>query len=115
MNLETSVTTSDAHEEKGINYRMHPRSVRVLTVAGVDCAACSNNHVLDWGEAGLLETLDRLHEVGIETAGAGRDAEEASAPARLRTRHGAPVLVYGLRDLVERDPRSGRRRCIPQG
>jgi poly-gamma-glutamate capsule biosynthesis protein CapA/YwtB (metallophosphatase superfamily) len=96
VNLETSVTTSDAHEDKGINYRMHPRNVRVLTVAGVDCCVLSNNHVLDWGEAGLLETLDTLHEAGIETAGAGRNAEEASAPARLWTRDGAQVLVYGL-------------------
>jgi poly-gamma-glutamate synthesis protein (capsule biosynthesis protein) len=96
VNLETSVTTSDAHEEKGINYRMHPRNVRVLTVAGVDCAVLSNNHVLDWGEAGLLETLDTLHATGIVTAGAGRSAEEASAPAVLSVRGGTRVLVYGL-------------------
>ncbi len=95
VNLETSVTTSEAHEEKGINYRMHPRNVPVLTVAGVDCAVLSNNHVLDWCEAGLLETLDTLHAAGIVTAGAGRTAREASAPAVLETRGGKRVLVYG--------------------
>jgi poly-gamma-glutamate capsule biosynthesis protein CapA/YwtB (metallophosphatase superfamily) len=96
VNLETSVTTSEAHEDKGINYRMHPRNVRVLSVAGVDCCVLANNHVLDWGEAGLLETLDTLHAAGIRTAGAGQNADEASAPAVLETRAGTRVLVYGL-------------------
>jgi poly-gamma-glutamate synthesis protein (capsule biosynthesis protein) len=75
---------------------MHPRNVRVLTVAGVDCCVLANNHVLDWGQAGLLETLDTLHAAGIATAGAGRNANEASAPAVLEARGGTRVLVYAL-------------------
>src|SRR5262245_37346644 len=44
VNLETSITTSDRAEPKGINYRMHPANVGVLTAAGVDCATIANNH-----------------------------------------------------------------------
>src|SRR5262245_18251515 len=55
VNLETSVTTSERAAPKGINYRMHPANIGVLSAAGIDCATLGNNHVLDWGREGLLE------------------------------------------------------------
>lgn len=94
INLETSVTTSGAPWPKGINYRMHPANTPCLTAAGIDCCVLANNHVLDWGEAGLLETLETLHKAGIRTAGAGRNLEEAIAPARLQGADGVRVLVF---------------------
>src|SRR5262245_236449 len=45
INLETSITTSDRPAPKGINYRMHPANIGVLTAAGIDCATLANNHV----------------------------------------------------------------------
>ncbi|PRW58531.1 poly-gamma-glutamate biosynthesis [Chlorella sorokiniana] len=82
INLETAVTTNDEPwPSKGINYRMHPGNVATITAAGVDVCALANNHVLDWEEEGLLETLDTLHGAGLLTAGAGRDLAEAEAPA----------------------------------
>lgn len=95
-NLETSVTTSQEAEPKGINYRMHPRNVRCLTAAGLDCCVLANNHVLDWGATGLTETLETLEGAGIATAGAGRDAEEAAAPAVLPLPGGGRALVFGV-------------------
>jgi poly-gamma-glutamate capsule biosynthesis protein CapA/YwtB (metallophosphatase superfamily) len=83
VNLETSVTTSDDWLDKGINYRMHPANVPCLTAAGIDACSLANNHVLDWGRSGLLETLETLREAGLASAGAGRDAREAGAPALL--------------------------------
>ncbi|HYX46218.1 MAG TPA: CapA family protein, partial [Sphingomicrobium sp.] len=96
INLETSVTRRGRPEPKGIHYRMAPEHVPVLSVAGVDCCILANNHVLDWGCEGLLDTLDALHAAGIQTAGAGRDAAEASTPARITARDGRAVLVYAL-------------------
>lgn len=85
VNLETAVTTSDAWwPDKRIHYRMHPANLASLTClvrAGTDCCVLANNHVLDWGYAGLDETLACLHEAGIRTAGAGHDAQAAAAPA----------------------------------
>lgn len=84
INLETSVTTSEDYwKGKGINYRMHPANVRCLTQARIDACTLANNHVLDWGYPGLEETLATLGDAGVITAGAGRNQEEASAPARL--------------------------------
>jgi poly-gamma-glutamate synthesis protein (capsule biosynthesis protein) len=96
INLETSITTSDAYVPKGINYRMHPANVPALSAAGVDCCVLANNHVLDWGEAGLLETLDTLARAGIRVAGVGCDDAAARAPAVLRTPAGARVLVFAF-------------------
>jgi poly-gamma-glutamate capsule biosynthesis protein CapA/YwtB (metallophosphatase superfamily) len=96
VNLETSVTTSDAAESKGINYRMHPANVPVLSAARIDCVVLANNHVLDWGESGLLDTLDVVKAAGVAVAGAGRDLDEARAPAVIALKNGCRVLVFAL-------------------
>jgi poly-gamma-glutamate synthesis protein (capsule biosynthesis protein) len=98
INLETAVTVAeDAWPDKGINYRMHPGNVGCLSAAGVDCCVLANNHVLDWGYAGLSETLDTLHAAGLRTAGAGRDRTEAAAPAIIDLATGRVlVFAYGL-------------------
>lgn len=80
INLETSITASDRWLAKGINYRMHPRNIPCLTAAGIHGCTLANNHVLDWGQAGLLETLETLAQAGIKTTGAGRDSDKSRTP-----------------------------------
>ncbi len=95
INLETSVTTSDEFQsDKQIHYRMHPLNVGCLTAAGIDCCVLANNHILDWGRPGLLETLDTLSRAGLRTAGAGSDSSEAASPAVLEAAGGGRVLVF---------------------
>jgi poly-gamma-glutamate synthesis protein (capsule biosynthesis protein) len=92
VNLETAITTCGAFEPKGINYRMHPSNVDVLSAAAIDACGLANNHVLDWGEDGLVETLEILDAAGIGHAGAGRTAAEALRPLGLDAGN-ARVLV----------------------
>jgi len=96
VNLETSVTTSENYERKGINYRMHPANTPCLTAAKIDCCVLANNHVLDWGYSGLTETLATLRRAGIKTSGAGQNLAEALEPAVIELGRGARVLVFGL-------------------
>ncbi|MEX0959283.1 MAG: CapA family protein [Burkholderiales bacterium] len=96
VNLETAITTSQDWQPKGINYRMHPGNIGCLTAAGIDCCVLANNHVLDWGAAGLIETLDTLHAAGIGTAGAGRNRHEAETPAIVQLDNGYRVLVFSF-------------------
>ncbi|HEY0995736.1 MAG TPA: CapA family protein [Gemmatimonadaceae bacterium] len=96
VNLETAVTRSEDAEPKGINYRMHPRNVGVLGAARIDCCVLANNHGLDWGAAGLVETLDTLEGAGIRVAGAGRDLWDAQAPALLTTAGATRLLVFAF-------------------
>jgi poly-gamma-glutamate capsule biosynthesis protein CapA/YwtB (metallophosphatase superfamily) len=94
VNLETSVTTSDAWLPKGINYRMHPANSPCLQAAKIDCCVLANNHVLDWGRPGLAETLTMLRKHSIKTAGAGLSAAQASAPATLCLDDDRRILVF---------------------
>ena len=95
VNLETSITTSDDYwRGKGINYRMHPENRDCLTAARIDVCALANNHVLDYGYAGLAETLDTLTRAGLKTAGAGRSLAEAQAPAIVPLANGTRVIVF---------------------
>jgi poly-gamma-glutamate synthesis protein (capsule biosynthesis protein) len=97
INLETSVTRSnDYWKGKGINYRMHPENISSLTAAKIDVCSLANNHVLDWGYAGLLETLATLTKVNIKIAGAGRNLREAQAPAVLKVLGKGRVIVFAF-------------------
>ncbi len=97
VNLETAVTrSSDFWRGKGINYRMHPANIGCLTAGGIGCCVLANNHVLDWGYAGLAETVPTLRRAGLETAGAGRNLTEAAAPAILEAGGRGRVVVYAF-------------------
>lgn len=106
INLETSVTTSEDAAPKGINYRMHPANVGVLSAAGVDCAVLANNHVLDWGVTGFVETLDTLAQSHIRVAGAGRTRGEAEAPAVIDLSEQGRVLVFAFGAVDSGVPRA---------
>lgn len=81
INLKTAVTKSTSPAPKGIHYKMSPANLGVIRVARIDCCVLANNHVLDWGRAGLLETLGALEQAGVRYAGAGRDGVSAAEPA----------------------------------
>jgi poly-gamma-glutamate synthesis protein (capsule biosynthesis protein) len=97
INLETSITTSnDYWKAKGIHYRMHPDNTASLTAAGIDICSLANNHVLDWGYPGLFETLASLKKVNIKIAGAGRNLNEAQAPAVINIADNRSVIVFSF-------------------
>jgi poly-gamma-glutamate capsule biosynthesis protein CapA/YwtB (metallophosphatase superfamily) len=97
VNLETAVTTSEnPWVGKGVHYRMHPANVPCLKALPADCCVLANNHAVDWGPEGLLETIRTLSAAGIRTAGAGRNAEEAGIPAAIECASGSRVLIYAF-------------------
>ena len=67
-------------EDKTFTFRADTNTVSYLEDMGVDVAVLANNHIYDFGEVGLLDTLDTLMNAGIPQVGAGRNLEEASAP-----------------------------------
>ena len=105
VNLETSITHSEAFEPKGINYRMSPKNALCLTAAALDCCVLANNHVLDWGLDGLLDTLNTLERLQIRTAGAGRNLAEAKAPAIIEVPDEGRLLVLALASETSGVPR----------
>jgi poly-gamma-glutamate synthesis protein (capsule biosynthesis protein) len=96
VNLETSVTRSETAEHKAINYRVSPQNAECLRVAGIDCCSLANNHVLDWGPSGLIETLDTLARLGISATGAGCTIDEARRPAILDIPQKGRIVVMSF-------------------
>lgn len=96
INLETAVTRNAEPAPKGINYRMSPENFPVITAAAVDCCALANNHTLDWGRRGLLDTLETVTAAGVRPVGAGRDLPEAAAPAVLPIPGKGRVIVFAF-------------------
>jgi poly-gamma-glutamate synthesis protein (capsule biosynthesis protein) len=105
INLETSITKHQACEPKGINYRMNPENIPCLTAAKIDCCVLANNHVLDWGYPGLLETLDVLENERLNTAGAGRNSRQAAAPAVIEVAGKGRVVVFSFGSMTSGIPR----------
>jgi poly-gamma-glutamate capsule biosynthesis protein CapA/YwtB (metallophosphatase superfamily) len=96
MNLETSITRSDDYEPgKAVHYRMNPDNMPCLTIARTDVWTLANNHVLDFGIGGLVETLEVLADAGVATVGAGRHTEHARRPVTVDP-DGAKISVFAF-------------------
>lgn len=78
-NHEFALTDSDTIlKNKGFNFKAATSSVSLWQELGVDILALANNHVYDYCEEGLLDTIDTLRNNGYITIGAGNNIEEAS-------------------------------------
>ena len=64
----------------GGHSRVPPGFASVFSDCGIDIASLASNHAMDWGEEGLLDTIEELQRRGITTLGAGRNLEEARKP-----------------------------------
>jgi poly-gamma-glutamate synthesis protein (capsule biosynthesis protein) len=104
VNIETAITKSEDPLDKGINYRMNPENLPCLEAGGVDCCCLANNHVLDWGPLGLLDTIFNLQRAGIKHAGAGSSIEEAQASAVLELSGRRRVIIISFGDKTSGIP-----------
>lgn len=77
-NLETSITTRGTNwPNKQFNFRSDPRNLKSMKESGIDIVALANNHTLDYGYDGLVDTLNHIDKSGIKRVGGGKDRKEA--------------------------------------
>ena len=141
-NLEAPFTTrneptpyksiSSVRARRDYILRADPRWAQALVTAGFDVVGLANNHMMDYREGGLFDTLSTLDRLGIACAGAGKSLDEARRPAiverkgmRLallsyscilpigsvatRTRAGiAPARGAGTEEMIRADLRAAR-------
>lgn len=79
-NLELALTDRGVQARKDYTFRAPPAANLSLSSAGFNVLDLANNHVLDYGAQGLLDTIGALSAVGILHTGANADAETAHAP-----------------------------------
>jgi len=84
-NLECAITSFDQEwpHPKAFYFRVDLMAIETLKYAGFDYVSLANNHVLDYQEKGLLDTIKYLNKAGIAYAGAGKNIKEAAKPATL--------------------------------
>ena len=81
--LNHEYTVSDRGEAlagKLYTFRAKPERMALLEEMGTDLVSLANNHIYDYGEEGMLDTLDYLDKAGIPYVGGGRNIKEAGRP-----------------------------------
>jgi len=100
VNLETAVTSRGTPQPKTYHFRTGPAAFTALRDAGVDLVTMANNHVLDYGPAGLADTLADARAARFPYVGIGADAAAAWAPY-VTTVKGTRIAVIGVSQVAE--------------
>jgi poly-gamma-glutamate synthesis protein (capsule biosynthesis protein) len=99
-NLECAITHHTqkcSRTPKVFYFRADPAAVEVLRTANIQFVSLANNHILDFDDQGLLDTLKYLDAAGIHHAGAGRNVSEATTPVIMDIA-GCRVGIIALTD-----------------
>jgi poly-gamma-glutamate capsule biosynthesis protein CapA/YwtB (metallophosphatase superfamily) len=97
INLEAALTNSHKKVFKTFNFKATPDRIRTLTGGYVSLVNIANNHILDFSEEGLAESIHTLAGAGIKYVGAGINAMEAQRPCIL-TKNDINIGVLGFTD-----------------
>jgi len=103
VNLETSVTGRGTPQPKTFHFRTMPTAFTALRDGGVDLVTMANNHVLDYGQVGLADTLAAAKAARFPYVGIGADAAAAWAPY-VTTINGMKIAVIGVSQVAELAP-----------
>ena len=90
VNLETPITSNNKKNrisKTGPHLYTHEETmIPYLKQINTDMVTLSNNHIMDYGEAGLLETLNTLQTNRIKYVGVGENINEASKPQTIKSK-----------------------------
>lgn len=95
VNLEVPLTRRGTPADKLITFCADPDLAADLARIGADVVTVANNHALDYGPEGLLDTLAALDTARVAWVGGGRDVEEA-LQHRVLAAKGSRVAFVGL-------------------
>lgn len=99
-NLEAPITKyGKAIIKTGPALKTNPEALQFLKAANVNYVTLANNHILDYGENGLIDTINALKKYEINFVGAGKSFEEASKPIILEKNS----LKFGILNFAENE------------
>lgn len=79
IDLESPVTLHDETEKESLMHKLEPKHVDYIKkIIKNPIAVIANNHMMDYGKQGLLDTLKNLKQKKVEYIGAGKNVDEAS-------------------------------------
>ena len=118
-NLETPVTDhAIVTVDKPYILKMNPSWRNLLKEIRINAVSLANNHIMDYGSVGMMDTIKYCREMGIAYSGVGSTAIEARMPALLHI--GSTDIVF--LSYCERPPmdffagpeRAGTAQLVPE-
>lgn len=82
-NLEQTLSTDGEPTQGGDSFGGSPADLDLLRRAGFDAVSLANNHLGDYGERALLQTVEQFAHGAVRAFGAGRTARAAARPVVL--------------------------------
>jgi poly-gamma-glutamate capsule biosynthesis protein CapA/YwtB (metallophosphatase superfamily) len=83
VNLSTPLATAATNLNEEFQQKIRPDAVELLANSGIDIVNLTHSNLMQYGAAGLTETLTVLDSKGLYRVGAGRNAMEARRPEIL--------------------------------
>ena len=113
-NLECPATKTVAPKQKRFIFRGEPEWLRALRRHGFTHLNLANNHTVDQGREGLIDTRRNVAAAGMVPVGAGQNMDEASRPVLLTSTPRRVWLVASLRLALENYTYLPGRPCVSQ-
>ena len=113
-NLECPATKTVAPKQKRFIFRGEPEWLQALRHHGFTHLNLANNHTVDQGREGLIDTRRNVAAAGMVPVGAGQNMDEASRPVLLTSTPRRVWLVASLRLALENYTYLPGRPCVSQ-
>ncbi len=104
-NMEEPITAStkslyDLKQKGKIVLRAKPEAINGIKYAGFNLLSLANNHILDYYDTGLFDTIQILKDNSISFAGAGRNLDEARSLAIIEKK-GVKIGLLAYTDMAD--------------
>jgi len=113
-NLECPTTKIQAPVQKMFIFRAEPQWLLTLKQHGFTHLNLANNHSIDQGRKGLMDTRQNIHKAGMVPVGAGANMAEAAEPVLLTSHPRKVWLIASLRLALENYAYLPDRPCVSQ-
>lgn len=109
-NIEGPVMSSEYANGKEFSHFTDSLKAAMLSEMNIKIWSLANNHILDFGDDGVCETLKYAEENGCRVVGAGRSAENASAPIIIEEGGGVGIISVTYTSAAPKN--GGKCRCL---
>ncbi|MBR2777055.1 MAG: CapA family protein [Prevotella sp.] len=113
-NLECPATEIESPVMKRFIFRAEPVWLEALQRHGITHLNLANNHSIDQGRRGLIDTKENIVKAGMVPIGAGANMDEASEPVLLAEQPRKVWLVPSLRLALENYAYLTDKPCVSQ-
>lgn len=101
INLETSLTNipKPANPKKEYNFSSYPSMAKAMKDSSIEIVNLANNHSLDYGQQGFIDTMNSLDDAKVLYVGGGRNYSEALQYKMIETK-GKKIGFLGYNRVI---------------